>query len=117
MKKLLFLCLLVLFFSTDVMAWYSIPFETNYNNDYPLGHGNSKSPVQPPLVYIEDYTLFFVVGHPDYELTIKDEDGEIVYIAGVISTETLVSLPSTLSGDYQIELKMGYWIFTGYISL
>lgn len=39
-------------------------------------------------------------------------DGPAVY-----STETQVVLPSTLSGDYEIELRMGYWKFTGWITL
>jgi hypothetical protein len=69
------------------------------------------------LVYIEDYTLTFVVGHPDYVLIIKDEDGVVVYNTTVFSAQTEVILPSTLSGDYEIQLVMGNWLFTGWIAL
>ncbi len=59
----------------------------------------------------------FVAGHPDYALNIKDENGDVVYSTPVCSTETQVVLPSTLSGDYEIELIMGYWKFTRFITL
>ena len=29
------------------------------------GNGCPKSPIQPPTVYIEDYVLTFMVGHPE----------------------------------------------------
>ena len=70
-----------------------------------------------PCVCLNDHTLTFVIDHPDYVLTIKDEDGEEVYTTTVFSTETQVALPATLSGEYEIELVMGNWIFTGYITL
>lgn len=82
-----------------------------------VGHSLPKSPIEPPVVYIEDYTLSFAVDHPDYVLYIKDEDGDIVYTTTVYSTQKQVILPSTLAGDYQIELAMGYWLFTGWINL
>ena len=83
----------------------------------PIGHGHPKTPINPPTLYIEDYTLSFEVGHPDYVLNIMDEGGEIVYTTTVYSTQTEVVLPSTLSGAYEIELIMGNWLFTGYINL
>jgi hypothetical protein len=61
--------------------------------------------------------LLFEVGHPEYVLNIKDEDGNVVYTTMLYSTQTQVVLPSALSGDYQIELVMGYWLFTGWINL
>ena len=82
-----------------------------------LGNPTPKSPIEIPLVYIEDYTLTFETNHPDYVLNIKDEDGFTVYSAVVYSTQTEVILPSTLSGDYAIELVMGNWLFTGWINL
>ena len=61
--------------------------------------------------------LTFEVNHPDYVLTIKDEDGYVVYTTTVFSTDTEVILPSTLSGDYEINLIMDNWLFTGWINL
>lgn len=76
-----------------------------------------RTPMHAPCVCLNDHTLTFVIDHPDYVLTIKDEDGEEVYTTTVFSTETQVALPATLSGEYEIELVMGNWIFTGYITL
>jgi len=118
MKRITVL-LCVLFMCTIMQAQERIAFsvESSIIDKQPMGHGHPKSPIQPPIVYIEDYTLTFVAGHPDYELTIKDEDGETIYTTFVTSAETLVTLPSTLTGDYIIELRMGYWLFTGWIEL
>ena len=35
----------------------------------------------------------------------------------VYSAQTQLVLPSTLSGDYEVELVMGNWLFTGWINL
>ena len=119
MKKFLLALVGSLFvMSTHLLAAQQIPFTVYYDDDFrPLGNGHSKSPIQPPTVYIEDYVLTFMVDHPEYVLNIKDEDGDVVYTTTVWSTETEVILPSTLSGDYEIELVMGYWLFTGWIEL
>ena len=111
---LLFLSLLMSLFAH---ASEIITFTCEGINGKSLGHGNPKSPILPPKVYIEDYTLSFAVNHPDYILNIKDEDGDVVYTTTVYSSQTQVTLPSTLSGDYTIELVMGNWLFTGYINL
>jgi hypothetical protein len=87
------------------------------NNLQPIGNGHPKSPIQPPTVYLDDYVLTFETDHPDYTLYIKDGDGEVVYTTTVYSSQTQVTLPSTLSGDYEIELVMGNWLFTGWITL
>ena len=70
-----------------------------------------------PKVYIDDYTLLFAIDHPEYVLNIKDEDENVVYSTVVYSAQTQVVLPSTLSGNYQIELVMGNWLFKGWINL
>ena len=117
MKKLFLTALCILMMNTSSFAWDIIPFTISFDDEEPIGNGRPKAPMQTPTVYIEDYTLSFMAGHPDYELTIKDEDGETIYTTFVTSAETLVTLPSTLTGDYVIELRMGYWLFTGWIEL
>ena len=118
MKKLL-LCLFgVFFFSTSWSAQVLVPLTVCIEeNDQPLGNGYPKAPIRAPKVYIEDYTLLFAVDHPDYILNIMDEDGAVVYSTVVYSTQTQVVLPSTLSGDYEIQLVMGNWLFSGWINL
>lgn len=117
MKKLLLMIVSAFMLSTSLFAKEVVPFTVHYEDDKPIGHGNGRAPMRPPVVYIEDYTLSFVVDHPDYTLTIKDEDGVLVYTTIVFSAQTEVVLPSALSGNYEISLVMGNWLFTGWINL
>ena len=117
MKKFLLMIFGAFLLSTSLFAKEVIPFTVHYDDNQPIGHGYGRTPMQPPVVYIEDYTLTFAVGHPDYTLIIKDEDGDVVYTTTVFSTDIEVILPSTLSGDYEVNLVMGNWLFTGWISL
>ena len=117
MKKALLLFLSALMMSTSIHAGEQVSFITTIEDDMPIGHGYGKSPIEPPTVYIEEYTLTFENYHPDYILNIKDEYGNVVYTTMVFSTQTQVVLPSTLSGNYEIRLVLGSWVFTGWIWL
>ncbi len=83
----------------------------------PINNPTPKSPEDAPVVYQEDNVLYFDGDHPSYYLTLRDEDGDTVYTTTVTSTDMTVTLPSTLSGDYEIELVYGDWVFTGWIEL
>ena len=118
MKKLFLFVLSAFLISTNLWAKELVPLSVSIEDDeQPIGNGYGKTSMCPPLVYIEDYTLLFEVGHPEYVLNIKDEDGDVVYSTVVYSTQTQVVLPSILSGDYKIELVMGYRLFKGWINL
>lgn len=118
MKKFFLFMLGAFLISTSSLAQELIPLSVSIeDDDQPIGNGHGKTSMCPPVVYIEDYTLSFEANHPEYVLYIKDEDDNVVYSTVVLSTQTQVVLPSTLSGDYQIELVMGYWLFTGWINL
>ncbi len=117
MRKLFLFFVGFFIFGTQVEAQTLVNFDTQLIDPYGLGHIPGKSPIQPPTVYIEDFTLTFAVDHPEYVLYIKDENDVVVYTTVVSSAETQVTLPTTLSGDYKIELVMGNWLFTGFITL
>lgn len=117
MKKILLMIVGAFMLSTSLFAKEAIPFSVHYDDNTPIGHGHGRGSIEVPLVYIEDNTLTFEINHPDYVLTIKDEDGDVVYTTTVFTTDTEVILPSTLSGDYEINLVMGDWLFTGWINL
>jgi hypothetical protein len=119
MKKIIILLLSILLMGTQAKAqnYKPISFSTSIIPHGVIGKGHPKSPATPPVVYLEDNTLTFVADHPEYVLYIKDEDEEVVYSTVVTSAETEVTLPSYLSGTYEIELVMGYWLFTGWIDL
>lgn len=118
MKKLLFTILVILLLSARVEAMNLVPLIVYFNeNEQPIGNDYPKTPIEVPKVYIDDYTLLFETNHPEYILNIKDENNNVVYSTVVPSTQTQVSLPSTLSGNYEINLVMGNWLFTGWINL
>ena len=118
MKKLVFFLFSAFLLSTSVSALELVPLTFCIEEDeQPATNGFPKAPIKAPTVYIEDYTLTFEVNHPEYVLTIKDEDGAVVYSTVVYSSQTQVVLPSSLSGDYEIHLFMDNWLFTGCINL
>ena len=118
MKKLLLLIIAAFMLSTSSWAWELVPLSLHIeDDDKPLGHGYGKPSIETPKVYIEDYTLSFGINHPEYVLIIKDENGQEVYTTTVFSTQPNVILPSTLSGNYEINLVMGNWLFSGWINL
>ena len=117
MKKLFLIVFGAFIISTSVSAQVLVPLTVGIIDEQPLGNGQPKTPMLVPKVYIDDYTLLFAVEHPDYVLYIKDEDDNVVYSTVVYSAQTQVVLPSTLSGNYQIELVMGNWLFKGWINL
>ena len=117
MRKLFLFLFGAFILSTDVSAQVLVPLTVSIIDEQPGGNGQPKTPVLAPKVYIDDYTLLFEVNHPEYVLNIKDENDNVVYSTVVSSTQTQVVLPSTLSGDYQIELVMDYWLFMGWINL
>ena len=116
MKKVSFL-ILALLTSVLVQASIAISFDCSVIDPKTAGNQLPKNPIEVPLVYIDDYTLTFEAYHPDYALIIKDEDGDVVYSTTVFSAQTQVVLPSTLSGNYEIQLIMGNWLFTGWIEV
>ena len=118
MKKLLLFLFSAFIFSTSVSALELVPLTVCIEeDDQPGGNGYPRSPEETPIVYIDDYTLLFEANHPEYVLNIKDESNNVVYTTVVYSTQTQVVLPSTLSGDYQIELVVDNLLFSGLISL
>ena len=121
MKNLLFILMSCFFISTHAMAQTpngdQIDLNLGWIDPTPMGHPSGKSPVEIPTVYINDYTLTFATNHPEYILYIKDENETVVYSTVVASAATEVVLPSTLSGDYEIDLIMDDWYFWGYIEL
>lgn len=94
-----------------------IPLSCEIFDPSSLGNQPSRGPIDPPTVYLENYTLTFATSHPEYVLYIKDENEEVVYSTVVTSATKEVVLSSTLSGDYEIQLVTGNWCFWGYIEL
>ena len=89
-------------FEPMVLEW-----EVGYFDPTTVGNPLPKSPVRPPQVALEDNVLTFEAFHPDYTLTLFDEDGEEVYQTIVLAGTNTVVLPSTLNGNYVLTLDFG----------
>lgn len=66
-----------------------------------------KSPECPPKVpeaTLEGNVLTFISSHDNYTLTLIDEDSEVVYQTVVPSNVSIVILPATLTGNYELQL-------------
>lgn len=117
LKKILLLCV-SLFWVTSMSAQeVQVQLQAGYFDPYGGLESGPRGPVDVPTVYLDDYTLTFETSHPEYVLYIKDENERVLYSTIVTSATTEVVLPSTLSGDYEIDLFMNEWYFWGYIEL
>ncbi len=115
MKKFFILCyFLVVVMAANADGW--IDFEVKYNDpNHPVG--GHRVPVQPPFVYIEDCTLSFNAFEDDCAIQLLDENEVVVFSNMIPAGTTSFLLPTTLEGEYQIQLIYGNFIFTGYIEL
>lgn len=82
-------------------------------NDYPRG------PVYVPSVSIDNHTIYINEAHPDYILQLVDPEDEdiIIYQVLIPANVNSVVLPSSLVGEYMIQLLWTDWRFWGYIEL
>ena len=73
----------------------------------------NREPVHPPMVSIEDYTLSFDHSCLGCTLRLVDASGDVAYTT-VINGDTLV-LPSTLSGEYELQILFDDCYFFGFV--
>ena len=92
-----------------------VPLQSGYNDPTTNQNDPYKSPVQPPFVWQEGYTFTFDDSCLGCELRLVDENDNVVYTT-TITSNTLV-LPSTLSGEYELQIISGIYCFYGYIEL
>lgn len=76
--------------------------------------GIPKSPVQVPVVDLDDHTLYFTTSCVGDTLQLV-QNGVVVYSTVIASDE--VELPATLEGDYELQIIHNEWLFYGDIEL
>lgn len=105
MKKILTIIMGFMLIGVDVNASpLKIELELFRDDDTPIIPNPSKGPEEEPCVYQDDNVITFDQVHDGYTLCIVDANDIIVYSAYVPSTQTIVYLPTTLSGEYQLRL-------------
>lgn len=114
MKKVL-LCISMLFcFSSITIAGNDVPM--NYQPAGSTHGGNPKTPAAPWYITQDGNVLTMSATPCDYVLTLYDEDDELVYSAFLPAGTTLVVLPTTLSGTFEIRFETDTYYY-GYIDL
>lgn len=91
----------------------TLTYVTPYTNPH---NGHGRGPVYIPAVSIDGYSLYFWDA-TDFTISIVDDDEQVVYTTFVPADETIVALPTSLSGTYTIEVIRGSQTFKGVISL
>lgn len=94
-----------------------IVFNTSFNDPTWEQEHLPKTPVLPPSVSLDDYTLYFNTPCDGCTLNIVDENYVVVYTLVIPSGTTSLVLPSTLSGKYELQLIRGNYLFWGVITL
>ena len=80
-------------------------------------NGNTLAPPHPWYITQNDYTLTMPAFGVDFTLVLLDEDGVVVYSVYVPAGTTMIVLPSTLSGDFELRLVADTYYYRGYITL
>ena len=81
------------------------------------GEAKPKSPVQMPTVVQDGYTLYIMSGCSGATLILRDEYETEAYSTQITDETDEITLPSTLSGTYEIRLVRGSITFVGEIEL
>lgn len=107
MKKLAF----ILFLLGSMSAFALVPLGVQHLQFgtqiiKPTGTGNPypRTPVRPPVVGWDGLTLYFETDHPTYNLVFVNEEGEEVYSIIVPTSIDEISLPTALTGSYELQL-------------
>jgi len=110
-KVLLFIalfCSLSVFAGNGIVSY--LDFTVSKIKNTGIGNPQPKSPELPPdapEATLEGNVLTFTSAHDDYTLTLLDEDGEVAYQTSVPSSVSIVVLPTTLTGDFELQLDYG----------
>ena len=104
MKKLMMLLCFVLVGGFCLADPVTVDFKVGIYDLYPLCPGHGKMPLRIPTIILDDSQVYFHDTHPDYTLTLLNEDGDVVYSTVVPAGTSTVTLPATLTGDYELRL-------------
>ena len=86
-------------------------------NNGSVGNIGTFAPPRPWYITQDDYVLTIPALADGYTLELRDEDDVVVYSTYLPAGTTLVTLPSTLSGDFELRLVADTYYYRGYLSL
>ena len=120
-KKSIIISLLAAMLSLGNVSVYADPalvdLEVGYIDPSFGDEGLHKSPITIPEISLENYTLSFYTPCDGCTLRLLDGNDNVVYSTVIATGTTSLVLPSTLSGEYEIQIIQGNICFYGYINL
>ena len=118
MKKISFI-LIVMLLIGGTLSSTAASIELKGGRINPTGSttGHSKSPIPSWCVDLDDYVITMDATPCDYTLNLYDENDEVVYSVFVPAGSTMIVLPSTLSGSFEIRFETDTYYYYGYIEL
>ena len=119
MKKNLLIFTTVFLLANPLLAADLIPLFVGIVKDKTSGVQNPKSPssMEPPVVYLEDYTLNFDTFEEQCTIQLLNGNGVVVFSSMIPVGATSFLLPTSLEGEYLLQIVQGNYCFYGYINL
>jgi len=75
------------------------------------GNPRPKSPVQTPEVYLDENVLSFDEAIEGCLVQLVDENEDVVFADFIDENQTTLTLPSTLTGTYELQIITENYIF------
>ena len=120
MKRLTFVLSMLLFvcssFADVQHAWEEIVLQTRSLDPTDAAKPIRKSPAKAPSVRIEERSLLFLSSIQEGEVLVRNEEGEVVFVAVIGDGWQRIALPSYLSGTFLIEIIQGQYCYWGYVN-
>lgn len=119
MKKILFTVSLLLgslvIGNIPALAANDIPMTIIVEGE--ISDQSTKGPNGPIIISQDENVLTLPALMDNFMLELRDEFGLLVYSTYVPSGTTLIVLPATLTGDYELRLVANTYYYMGYIVL
>ena len=119
MRKLIFTIAFACFMPFMSVFGDEIELSVGFTDETPIIRIPTKAPVKPMHINLENHQIELSALHPDYTLTLLNEDGDVFYSTIVPASTSTVTLPATLTGDYELRLYPDgtAYFFYGYVTL
>jgi len=114
-KKLIFTVLL--FFSINTMGQESYQvYLTHYVNSDTKSNPIRRLPHAPFIINVKEHSIQLPYNNDGFVLTLY-QDNQTVYETYIPAGMTTCELPETLSGEYELQLSYGNYLYYGIINL
>lgn len=95
----------------------NLPLTIKTTNPEDVGGKPVKSPIQIPIVYLDGNALSFDSSIEGCTIQLLDEDENVIFSHFIEENETSLTLPSYLSGTYELQIIRGNITFYAFIEL